>query len=749
MAYEERIEEIDLRRYWLVLRRRWLPASVVFVLTVIAALSAATRQKPMFEPTGKLLLRDDQTSELTGIARDLGDLESLNISSDPLATQAALILSQPVLEDTIRSLDLRNAEGKLIEPAALVTNLTVKLVGGTDLISVAYRSGDPALSAAVVNQVMDSYIKSNIESQRSDVIAAREFLEDELPRAQAEAENLSEALKLFNESNGVISLEEEAGATVSTLASLDATISQVQTDLVAADSQVAQLSNQLGMSSSQARSLATVNQSPAVQTSLNELQAVRAELANSLTRYTPNHPTVRALQRQEVALINVLRNRVGEVVGGNVPPPLLSMSDIDRTLAQALVQAEVDRTSYYNQLATLISTRDNYQRRGEVFPRLEQTQRELRQRRDATQQTSENLRQRLQEIQLAERRIVGSALIVEPAVPPAEATVEGRLKYLMAGAVVGTLLGIATAFFLDLIDRTLKSVKDGEELFGYVLLGVIPRFDTATGRSRTAAMMEAMAEEDGLPSRRIVTFSGGSPLLLGAYQMLQANLRFISSDPQMKVLVMTSSVAGEGKSEVCANLAAAVAQTNRRVLLVDADMRSPDQHHLWNLVNFAGLSHVLVGESTLEQAIQPVNKYLSVLPAGVVPPNPMALLDSERMAELVTRFKETFDYIIFDTPSLSGAADAAVVGDLADGLLMVMRPRHVSHDRALAAKSLLDRSGVRVLGMIANGVDTKNDFSEYAYAESELAEGATGPSASTLAQQKKEQTVTEIDLSRF
>jgi len=749
MAYEERIEEIDLQRYWLVLKRRWLPASIVFVLSVIAALSASTRQRPMFEPTGKLLLRDDQTSELTGIAQDLGNLESLNLSSDPLATQAALILSQPILEDAIRSLELRNAAGKLIDPEALTANLTVKPVGGTDLISVAYRSDDPALSAAVVNQVMASYIKSNIESQRSEVVAAREFLEDELPRAQAEAENLSEALKLFNESNGVISLEEEAGATVSTLADLDSTISQVQTNLVEADSRVDQLSNQLGMSSRQARALATVTQSPAVQTSLNELQAVRAELANALTRYTPNHPTIRALQRQELALIGVLRSRVGEVVGGNAPPPLLGMSDIDRTLAQELVQAEVNRSSYYNQLATLVATRDNYQQRGEVFPRLEQTQRELRQRRDATQQASENLRLRLQEIQLAEKRIVGSALIVEPAVPPAKATVEGNLKYLLAGAVVGGLLGVATAFFLDLIDRTLKSVKDGEKLFGYVLLGVIPRFNSAAQKSRTAAIMEAMAEEDGLPSRRIVTFSGGSPLILGAYQMLQANLRFISSDPQMKVLVMTSSVSGEGKSEVCANLAAAVAQTNRRVLLVDADMRSPDQHHLWNLLNVAGLSHVLVGENTLEEAIQPVNKHLSVLPAGVVPPNPMALLDSERMAALVAQFKESYDYIILDTPSLSGAADAAVVGNLADGVLMVMRPRHVSYDRALAAKSLLDRSGARVLGMIANGVDIKNDLSEYAYAESEITEKAAAPTALSRAQWEEKQTTTEIDLSRF
>ncbi|MEL6855269.1 MAG: polysaccharide biosynthesis tyrosine autokinase, partial [Cyanobacteria bacterium J06607_13] len=729
MIYEERIEEIDLQRYWLVLRRRWLPASVVFALTVLAALMASSSQKAMYEATSKLLLREDQTAALTGVAQELGDLESVKVTSDPLATQSEIIFSLPILGDTVRALDLRDEEGELIKPSALASDLSVKPLGETDLILISYRSGNPDLSAAVVNQIMTSYIDANVSSQRAEVMAARRFLEEELPRARQEAETLSEALKQFNENNGIIALPEEAGATVSTIASIDNQINQTQIGLVAAETQAAQIAGQLGMTSAQARSLATINQSPAVQTALADLQTARTNLATALTRYTLRHPTVRELQRQEAALIDVLRNRVAEVSGGinggtnggSSALGLLGMSDIDQGLAQQLVQAELTRDSAYNQLATLVAARDAYQRQGEVFPRLEQAQNELRQRRNAAQASLENLQLRLQEIQLAENRNVGSARIVERAIAPESATVEGKMKYLLAGAVVGAFLGIATAFFLDLIDRTLKTVKDGEKIFGYTLLGVIPRFEM----SREMEMLEGMAEEDGLPSRRIVTLESVYPILSGAYQMLQANLRFISSDKKLKAVVMTSAVAGEGKSEVCANLAAAVAQTNRRVLLVDADMRSPNQHHLWNLLNSVGLSHVLVGEGSLQKALQPVSDYLTVLPAGVVPPNPMALLDSERMANLIDLFREEFDYIIFDTPSLSGSADAAVLGNLTDGLLMVMRPRHVAYDRALAAKSLLTRSGARVLGMIANGVDSKNDFGEYSYDASELTDLAS------------------------
>jgi polysaccharide biosynthesis transport protein len=719
MVYEERIEEIDLQRYWLVLKRRWRPASAVFIATVLAALGAATAQKPLYEAAAKLLLRPDQTAALTGV-QDLGDLKSLKQTSDPLATQAEIIFSLPVLEDTIRALDLKDSEGKPVKPSEVAKDLTVEPLEETDVIGLSYRSGQADLSAAVVNQVMRSYIEANLSSNRSEVTAARRFLEKELPRAQDEANAVSEALRAFDEQNNIIALPEEAGATVAAIANLDNEINSAQVALVASQSQAEQLSRQLGMSAQQALDLATVNQSPAVQASLSDLQRVRSELATALTRYTAEHPSVRALRRQEAAMAGVLQNRVADVVGNSVGPGMLSMSSVDEKLAEQLVQAEVDRVSNYNQLATLVATRDTYQNKGGIFPSLKKMQTELEQRQASAQSNLETLQLRLQEIQLAENRNVGNARIVEFAVPPELPKVEGQLKYLLAGGVVGAFLGIATAFFLDLIDRTLKTVQDGEKIFGYVLLGVIPHFQLPRGYE----LPEDSGEEDGAPSRRIITLDSAYPILSSSYQMLQANLRFISSDEKLKAIALTSSMAGEGKSEVCANLAAAVAQTNRRVLLVDADMRSPSQHHLWNLVNAVGLSHVLVGEGSLERALQPVTDNLTVLSAGVVPPNPMALLDSERMATLIELFREQFDYVIFDTPSLTGSADAAVLGNLTDGVLMVMRPRHVTYDRAIAAKSLLERSGAKVLGMVANGVDSKNDFGEYSYDARELTDMA-------------------------
>jgi capsular exopolysaccharide synthesis family protein len=197
--------------------------------------------------------------------------------------------------------------------------------------------------------------------------------------------------------------------------------------------------------------------------------------------------------------------------------------------------------------------------------------------------------------------------------------------------------------------------------------------------------------------------------------MLQANLKFLSSDKELRAIVVTSSVPKEGKSEVSANLAVTMAQVGRRVLLVDADMRHPSQHHIWGLTNLIGLSNILVGEAEFKVAVREVMSRLDVLPSGVIPPNSVGLLDSKRMASLIETFSKNYDFVIFDTPPLAGVADAPILGKMADGILLVVRPKVVDSASANAAKEFLVRSGQNVLGLVANGVIIKNEPDSYFY----------------------------------
>ncbi|HEY9889182.1 MAG TPA: polysaccharide biosynthesis tyrosine autokinase, partial [Candidatus Obscuribacterales bacterium] len=313
---------------------------------------------------------------------------------------------------------------------------------------------------------------------------------------------------------------------------------------------------------------------------------------------------------------------------------------------------------------------------------------------------------------LAENQTLGTVQIQEQAIAPNNPVSDRdkQIKLILAGLGAGVLSGIALAFLLDLLDKSIKTAKDAEALLGYTLLGVIPKFSTGVEDGSSTLMRPGPT---GGISPRIVTLNNTQPQISASYQMLQANLKFIRSDHPLRIFVVASAVEQEGKSEVCANLAVSMAQVGRRVLLIDADMRSPSQHHLWNVLNRVGLSHVLVGEGKLEDALQPVADNVTLLPAGVVPPNPLALVDSERMAALMEQLSAQYDYVILDSPPLVGAADAAVLGRMADGVLLIVRPRQVDSASALAAKALLQRAGAEVLGFVANGININNEHDDY------------------------------------
>jgi capsular exopolysaccharide synthesis family protein len=209
--------------------------------------------------------------------------------------------------------------------------------------------------------------------------------------------------------------------------------------------------------------------------------------------------------------------------------------------------------------------------------------------------------------------------------------------------------------------------------------------------------------------------------------MLQANLKFLSSDKQIKVIVVTSSVPKEGKSTVAANLAVAMAQLGRKVLLVDADMHRPIQDKIWGLPNQLGLSNIIVDQIEQRTTIKKITTNLHVLTSGVIPPNPMALLDSQRMASLIEIFSANFDYVIIDAPALGVAADAAILGKMTDGVLLVVRPGVVDTVSASRAKEFLKQSGQHVLGQVINGFVPENEPYSYYYFSKEYHTEGSAP----------------------
>lgn len=710
MELKQYQDEVDLQKYWLVLKRRLLPAAGIFSLAVALSAVAAMRQKPVYEAEGKLLLKTDRQSALVGLVENPEDY-TLDGQSSALTTQAEVIRSVPVAERVIDELNLKDEAGERLTAPAFLGNLTVKPVGGTDVLRISYQADDPETAANVVNKLAQAYIQQTISDSRKEAAQARQFIVEQLPKTEASVRAAESALRDFKERNGVIALEQEATAAVDVISRLQDQLSTTQAELADAGARVALLQSQLGMGPEEAIAMSTLSQAPGVQQALVELQTTQNLLSVERTRYQPQHPAIANLERKVDALNATLAERITQVLGSTQGVSMgdLQLGDVERGLIADLVRADAQRSGLANRLSTLVQTQTSYQARAGALPRLEQTQRELERQLAAAQATYETLLTRLQEIQVAENQNVGNARLISPALVPTGSAGTGKSTFLALGGLAGLLLGTAAAFALDLADRSIKTVKEARELFGYTLLGMIPSFSRC-GKTRTY-----YGGDVERPVPRIVARDCPQSPVGEAYQMLQANLKFLSSDKEVKTIVVTSSAPREGKSEVSANLATAIAQIGARVLLVDADMRHPAQHHAWELNNATGLSNVLVEQVDFKSAVQQVMPNMDVLTAGVIPPNPIALLDSKRMASLIQAFSNEYDYVVFDTPPLAGTADAAVLGKMADGLLLVVRPGVVDSASATASKEFLAQTGQNVFGIVVNGVDMRNEPDSYFY----------------------------------
>lgn len=700
--------DLNFHKLWLALKRRWFPGTAIFVTVVGLAIPKAFLLKPSYEAKGKLMLKLNHTPSLTGVGQGIGELAPLTQTGNPVSTEIEIIHSIPLVQKTITVLNLRDDNGNPVKPDKLQKKIKVKIVGATDVVEISYTNNEPQKAADVVNTLMNLYGENNINTNRSKVVTAEKFIREQLPQAEANVNQAEVDLRNFKENNQVIALEEETRSAVDVIASLDKQITQVQAELQETNTRSLALQKKVGMNSQEAISRNSLSQSDEINEVIKEVQKVQTQLAIQQTRFSDTNPIIVNLKEKEAALNSLIEKRIKQTIGHprSVSNEQLQMGEFKENLTSDLVKSEIERIAIASRLNLLNNAKSVYKKRLSVLPKLEKEQRELQRRLEAAQSTYETLLKKLQELRIAENQDIGNSRIIEPALVPDKGSRKAALIIVLLGGVAATLLSLVTIIILEVRDISIKTLADVRELFGYTLLGTIPAFEKK-------ALPRTKEQERTIPELPVRDMP--SAPISEAYRMLHANLKFLSSDRPPKVIVITSCVPQEGKSTVSANLAVAIAQLGRRVLLVDADMRHPLQHHIWKLTNAAGLSDVLVNQAEFEAVVCDVMDNLDVLPSGIIPPNPLALLDSKRMASLIESFSQNYDFVIIDAPPLIVAADALTLGKMTDGVLLVARPGLIDSTRAVAAKELLERSSQNVLGLVVNGIIVENESDSYFY----------------------------------
>jgi tyrosine-protein kinase Etk/Wzc len=541
----------------------------------------------------------------------------------------------------------------------------------TNAVDVSFTGTDPTLVPLVLNQAAVQLRGDGVDRSRVAAERRREYIAEQLARAEIASREKLQELQQYKEAQQITNLSTEEEA-------LAGQISQFEQERQRIRLTTTTLADLLEDSSM------------GIQT-LNEIAAVEGLQSNT------------ALGFQIDRLLQLYEERRTLTTGAlalNTDNP--QVRGVDQRIEQghrALRSAVTAALTSYRGREAAVEDKIA-ELRGELasFPGKETRIAQLQLESSILEGTYRYLLGQFQQAQLQEATITPYVNILDGATPAYAIGTNLRQK-IVIGLLVGLLLGLAGAFFLEYLDQTIKDASDIERTVGVPVLGRIPleaRLQSAgNGRRQPIVAITQLAPDD--PA-------------VEAFRTLRTNVTFVGADRPVQVVAVTSPGPGEGKSTTAANLALTLALGGGRTLLVDGDLRRPQIHRVFGLVEQPGLTDVLVGRASTREAVRPeVAPRLDMLPAGVTPPNPAELLGSDSMRELLTGLRREYEHIVIDTPPSLPVTDATVVAAVADATILVMRSGETEEVAAQRAVEQLERVRARIAGTVLNGVSPRKD----------------------------------------
>jgi succinoglycan biosynthesis transport protein ExoP len=548
-------------------------------------------------------------------------------------------------------------------------SITVSPVRNSRLVDVSFRSTDRQFAAQAANALAKQYIEQNLEFRYLATKEATDFLSARTTEQRKALEQSEQALQQYREATGAMAIEDRQNIVVQRLADLNAAVTRARTDRIEKQS----VHDQLQKIQNDRAALDTfpsiLNNTfiQQLKTQLNDLQRQKAQLAEKLGA---RHPDMTRVQSAIDAADSRLNTEIQKVIHASRNDFLAAQAN-ERALQSSLDQQrgeaqELNRAAVkYGVLA----------------------------RDAATNQTMfSGLLQRTRETDIASDLRTSNIRIVDEAeVPrsPSSPDIRANARFAIGG---GLLLAIGLAFFFEYLDARIKEPEEIKKVLGLPFLGMVPAF-----KAREVTGQPLLG--NGMPAA-----------FCEAFRSIRTNLMFASTCSGPKSVLVTSTGPGEGKSVVSTNIAAALAQSNERVLLIDADMRRPKIHEFFGARREPGLSNVLVGNAKASEAVRrTLVPNLWLLPCGKLPPNPAELLGSVRFQEFLASLDQHFDWVIVDSPPVLAVTDPGVLANKATGVVFVVGSEMTNKWTAKTALERLDAAHPNYLGAILNKVDVRRN----------------------------------------
>ena len=717
-------DSINLSELWRALkRRRKLVALAAGSVVVLAALITGYQRlfRPVYEGGFQLLISDPISDDNKGGASGAAALNNTmfaelarNTTSSDIPTLIEVLKSPVMLGPIARRYGLTSS--------ALGDRISIATGGSRQekaegVLTVTVTGRDPQQDKRLLDQLSQTYLQSALNQRQQRLADGIRFLNQQAPALEARTAELQSELASFRQRYSLIEPTAEGGVLKTQIGTLEEQLAGLQAErgrlqnvrqgILAGSLTARSFEEAIGTGPSSAGS---GNQGLSVtgtnQILLQELTKVEQQLAETRSRFSPSSSMVRGLTARRNALLPLLRSNQLEAVDAALSLNANRLATAQRQIAQL--------GGRFQQQPALIKQYESLQQKLQI------AQENLA----GFIKTRENF-----QLEIAQRTVPWKVISppeinpnpVKPSVP----------RNLALGVVLGLVAGAGAGLLRDRLDHVFHSPMEVKDDLGEPLLGHIPHVAFFKGVREDRRFLLQELDASVLPTAGAgEDASADGAARLSGYQRffyqealrnLFTSLRFLNSDRPMRSVALTSSLPAEGKSLTNVLLAKTIVEMGQRVLLVDADLRKPQMHHRLGLNNLIGLSNLLT-EDDLDwrQAIQKVEGYegWTVLTAGRRPPDPIRLLSSARMGQLVNDLATSgdFDLILYDTPPVLGLADAALVAEHIDGLMLLVSLGRVDRGLPNEAIARIRSTGAQLLGVVTNSVtEDSNTNTSYGY----------------------------------
>ncbi len=704
-------QEFDLRVYVeMILRRKWIIVGFTAVLSTLVAIGTALQPK-VYEAKASVVGGRE--------APRLVDFDPIPQDRfrerDYLKTQAAILTSRSLLQRAARHLidegfygpvKPQDVERRSMDFAKSI-QLREKVVTTEDsqVIQIVMEGGVPDRVARIANAIADEYVTSNLEQKQQMATQAVAWLEKKLAEAEKALKQSQAELQAFKDKEKITASDE--ADPFSTLS-----FTRLNDEYLTTHIQRMQLESRME-AIRKARAQAPVPGAPSATQSLDaEIQKQmkaslqkeyvdgQLQLKDLSQRYGEQHPDIIALKAKLAKLqkeLQALDEPEPAAVAESAPAlPTGNLADL-KAEYDALVSKEklLSRTLEAQKAETR-----NLSRTGATYTLLKQNV-------DFNDKIYNDLLSRLNAARMSGEIKVSGVQILDRAEAPRAPSEPQPVRNMIVAVLLGLVLGVGLVLLMENLDRRVKSPQDAARHLKLPLLTVVPGMGLSQGVGR----------EEG--KAQLVTVQQPRSHASECYRNLRTSILFSSGRPVPRTILVTSAVAGEGKSTTAANLAVVMAQSGRKTLLIDADLRRPALHRYFSREGNRGIVRLLQEGCRVEDAIQSSGiENLDLLLCHGIPKNPSELLGSERMQDLIERLKGKYEVVVIDSPVVISVPDAVILAARAEAVILVHRPGAADRDMVRHAREKLEEVKANILGLVMNNVNLKSggyQYAEYLY----------------------------------